>query len=79
LIDGAPSKVGFEAQFAEIRGDIYLAKGETALAIESYQAALDALEEGVGNREFLNVKLQELKATVADAAIVDEGAGGGEM
>jgi len=79
LLDGTPSSVGFEAQFAEIRGDIHLAKGETELAIGSYQAALDALEEGVGNREFLNVKLQELKATVADAANAEEGAGGGEM
>jgi predicted negative regulator of RcsB-dependent stress response len=79
LIDGAPSSVGFEAQFAEIKGDIYLAKGETELAIENYQAALDALEEGVGNREFLIVKLQELKATVADAAIANEDAGGGDM
>ena len=60
LLDGAPSRVGFEAQFAEIRGDIYLAKGETELAMQSYQDALDALEEGVGNRELLNIKLEAL-------------------
>ena len=79
LLDGAQSKGGFEAQFAEIRGEIYLAKGETELAIESFQAALDALEEGVGNRELLNIKLQALGATLAETAVVDDGAGGGEM
>jgi len=79
LIDEAPSKVGFEAQFAEIRGDIYLAKGETDLAIGSYQAALDTLEEGVGNRELLNIKLQALGADATETAGVDDDSGGGEM
>ena len=79
LLDGAPSSVGFEALFAEVRGDIYVAKGETEKAVESYQAALDALEEGVGNRELLTIKLQALTATVAGAANLDDGTGGGEM
>jgi len=79
LIDEAPSEVGFEAQFAEIRGDIYLAKGETDLAIGSYQAALDTLEEGVGNRELLNIKLQALGADATKTAGVDDDSGGGEM
>lgn len=76
LLDGAPSEVGFEAQFAEIRGDIHLANGETALAIESYQASLDALAEGVGNREFLIMKMEALSADLAaatDADAVDRG------
>jgi len=79
LLDEAPSEVGFESQFAEIRGDSYLAKGDTELAIDYYQAALDALEEGVGNRDFLEIKLQSLKTTVADAADIDDADGGGEM
>jgi len=78
LLDGAPSTVGFEAQFAEIRGDIFLAKGETELAIGSYQTAIDALEEGVGNRELLNIKLQALGASIPEADL-GESAGGGEM
>ena len=77
LIDGAPSEVGFEAQFAEIRGDIHLAKGETELAIKSYQASLDTLAEGVGNREFLMIKLEALGADAGDKA--DVAADGGEM
>ena len=79
LLDESPSTVGFEAQFAEIRGDIYLANGESEMAINSYQAALDTLEEGVGNRELLNIKLEALGATQAVAADVDSNADGGEM
>jgi len=79
LIDAAPSSVGFEAQFAEIRGDAYAAKGETDRAVENYQAALDKLEEGVGNRDLLNMKLQALTASVDSAEIPEGEAGGGEM
>ncbi|MGB5291719.1 MAG: tetratricopeptide repeat protein [Lysobacterales bacterium] len=79
LLDEAPSSIGFEAQFAEIRGDIYLSKGETEKAIGSYQEALDSLEEGVGNRELLEIKLEALGATVADATDLRSDAGGGEM
>ncbi len=79
LLEGASSSVGFEALFAEIRGDIFVAKGETAKAIESYQVALDALEEGVGNRDLLDIKIQALSASVEDAASIADDAGGGEM
>jgi predicted negative regulator of RcsB-dependent stress response len=79
LIDGAPSSVGFEAQFAEIRGDVHAARGETDQAVENYQAALDALEEGVGNRDLLTMKIQALTASVENAVIPEEGTGGGEM
>lgn len=79
LLDESPSTNGFEAQFAEIRGDIYLAKGETEMAVTSYREALDALEEGVGNRQFLEIKLQALGASIADAADISTDAGGGEM
>ena len=79
LLDGAPSEVGFEAQFAEIRGDIHLAKGETELAIVSYQASLDALEEGVGSREYLVIKLEALGAGAVASADADGETNGGEM
>ena len=79
LLDESPSAVGFEAQFAEIRGDIYMTNGEAEMAIASYQTALNELEEGVGNREILKIKLEALGATVADAADVDNGVGGGGM
>ncbi len=71
LLEGAHSVIGFEAQFAEIRGDIYLRKGEQEQAIESYQEALSNLEEGVGNRGFLTMKLAALG--------VNDDTGGGDM
>ena len=70
-IDGVKSEAGFESQFAEIRGDIYLAMGESQKAIERYQYSLQELEEGVGNRELLLMKLEALG--------VDAESGGGEM
>lgn len=79
LLDAAPSEVGFEAQFAEIRGDIYLGKGNTGQAIELYRQALGKLEEGVGNRELLIIKLEALGASAADAAEPPVEAGGGDV
>lgn len=75
LIDEAPSEAGFESQFAEIRGDIHLANGATEQAIESYRAALELLEDGVGNRQFLTMKLEALGADGTASDNVD----GGEM
>ena len=79
LLDETPSEVGFEAQFADIRGDIHLAKGETELAIASYQASLDALEEGVGGREYLVIKLEALGAGIVEGTDADSETSGGEM
>ncbi len=75
LLDEAGSEIGFEAQFAEIRGDIYLANGETALAQQSYLTALDLLEERVGNREYLSLKLEALSA---NPAVVENAETGGD-
>lgn len=77
LLNGASSEVGFEAQFAEIRGDIHLAKGEPELAVQSYQASLGLLEDGVGNRQILVIKLEALGAGEEEAADAD--ADGGEV
>lgn len=79
LLDGASSDIGFEAQFAEIRGDIHLANGDTALAIQSYQTSLDTLDEGVGNREYLTVKMEALGADLTPKTEEDQDTGGGEM
>ena len=79
LLDGASSDVGFEAQFAEIRGDIHLARGETELAIQSYQLSLDVVEEGVGNRELLKIKLEALGAGVEENPDSNVNSDGGEM
>jgi len=79
LLDGAASEEGFEAMFAEIRGDIHLANGETELAIQSYQSSLDSTEENVGNRELLKVKLEALGADVTENPEAVAATNGGGM
>ncbi|MFC1778655.1 YfgM family protein [Pseudomonadota bacterium] len=79
LLDGAPSDLGFESLFAEIRGDVHLAKGETELAVASYRTALETLEDGVGNRQLLTMKLEALGAAAESDTSVEDDGGGGEV
>ena len=79
LLDGAASEEGFEAMFAEIRGDIHLANGETELAIQSYRSSLDSTEENIGNRELLKVKLEALGADVTENPEAVAATSGGGM
>lgn len=67
LLNSAPSDSGFIAQFAEIRGDISRMKGEFSEAARYYNEALGALEEGTGNRAFLEVKLEAVGQVVDEA------------
>ena len=76
ILDATGSEQGFEAQFAELRGDIHLARGETDQAIQSYQESLDLLEEGVGNRVYLTIKLEALRSSVDSG---NNASAGGEM
>ncbi|MFT5140276.1 MAG: putative negative regulator of RcsB-dependent stress response [Lysobacterales bacterium] len=64
LLDASPSDVGFEALFAEIKGDIYMLKGQLIEAARYYQLALDSLKSGTGNRAFLEVKLESVGGSV---------------
>jgi predicted negative regulator of RcsB-dependent stress response len=59
-INGETGIEGFEARYAETRGDILHAQGKTDEAIVAYQEALDALEEGTGDRALLVLKLEAL-------------------
>lgn len=72
LIEGDEEVAGFEAAFAEVRGDIHAALGESELAVASYQQALDALEAGVGDRSFLELKIRALGG---EPAVDDAGDG----
>ncbi|MBT8061228.1 MAG: tetratricopeptide repeat protein [Xanthomonadales bacterium] len=60
LLNGAASEQGFEALFAEIRGDVAQVQGRMDEAADFYRQALDSLETGTGNRTYLQVKLDSL-------------------
>jgi predicted negative regulator of RcsB-dependent stress response len=59
-LEGVAGVEGFEAQYAEIHGDILLADGKTEEAAVAYQEALELLDTGVGSRHFLEMKLEAL-------------------
>ncbi len=66
LIQGQTEIAGFEARYAETRGDIFLALGRNQEAIAAYQEALDALESGMGDRDTLELKIESLGVVKAD-------------
>ncbi|GAB1261030.1 YfgM family protein [Aurantivibrio plasticivorans] len=65
----------YEPLFDELRGDIYVAQGESDNAASSYQAALDGLTEGMSQRRnFIQMKMDDLAApAVAKASTEAEG------
>lgn len=59
-INGVADLSGYEARYAETRGDILVVLGRKDEAIEAYQKALELLEEGLGDRYLLVLKLESL-------------------
>ena len=67
ILNGAEDVSGFEARYAEVRGDILFSQGRIDEAIVAYQESLDALEEGAGDRGKLVMKLESMGATVNES------------
>lgn len=67
-LDGTQEIAGFEARYAEVRGDILHALGRDDEAAAAWQEALAALETGVGDRALLVLKLQSVGADIAEEA-----------
>jgi len=65
-LDGAQDISGFEARYAEVRGDIHYSEGRKDEAVSAYLEALDKLESGIGDRGKLVMKLQSLGAEIPD-------------
>jgi predicted negative regulator of RcsB-dependent stress response len=57
----------FEPKYAEVRGDILLAKGDRTGALAEYRKALDATEPGVVDRGLLQLKINDLTTTATQA------------
>jgi len=66
LLEGAADISGFEARFAEVRGDIHFSQGRMAEAESAYVEALNQLEAGVGDRGRLILKLESMGAEIPD-------------
>jgi predicted negative regulator of RcsB-dependent stress response len=71
MINSAASATGFESRFEELRGDVYRVRGDDALALESYERALELSESGIGYRPLLEMKITELAGLEANAAGAD--------
>jgi predicted negative regulator of RcsB-dependent stress response len=65
-LDGADDISGFESRYAEVRGDILFSQGRTDEAAAAYRDSLDLLEEGVGDRGKLVMKLESLGEDVSE-------------
>ena len=59
----------FKATAEELRGDIYVAKKDTAAAAKAYQSAWDTLLERKQERQLLQIKLESVGVLVEDPEI----------
>ncbi|MFT7492012.1 MAG: putative negative regulator of RcsB-dependent stress response [Pseudohongiellaceae bacterium] len=54
----------FASKYADLRGDIYSAKGDIAAAVAAYRQALSDMEDGDGiQRNLIEIKLADLSAS----------------
>jgi len=58
----------FVSQYAEIKGDVYSKRGEPTLASTSYQLALSSTELSGKQREYVQMKLDNLGAVVGSTS-----------
>ena len=66
VLQAAGDISGFEARYAEVRGDIYRAQGRTEEAIAAYLEAVENLEQGVGDRAALVLKIESLGGSLPE-------------
>ena len=66
VLDDVEDITGFEARFAEVRGDIHYDQGRMGEAAAAYLDALDLLEAGAGDRSKLVMKLESMGAEIPE-------------
>ena len=59
----------YDAQYEELKGDLYLAKGDMALARAAYDKAIDL--QGAAASRWLKLKRQNLGASLREAGLVN--------
>ena len=60
MLDAVGNITGFESRYAEVRGDILVSQGDAEAAGVAYQQALDSMEAGTGNRDLIQLKIENL-------------------
>ena len=66
VLDVAPGR--FSARYNEVRGDIHAALGDAGSARAAYNAALNAQETGLVDRNLVQMKLDDLSSSATAAA-----------
>ena len=72
-----PTPVGFDAAFADRRGDVLALQGKKPEAVAEYQRAYKAFDERVEYRRLVEVKLNALGAQVPQQVAVSTAQSGG--
>ena len=72
---GTANQGAFEGRFAEVRGDAYFAKGDTAQALREYRAARAAIGPAQAANDLLDLKINDLAgaATSTPVAAIPKG------
>lgn len=70
---GSADQGGFQARFAEVRGDAYYAKNDHAAALREYQAARAAAGPAVAANDPLDLKINDLAGQTAAPAAAPAG------
>jgi predicted negative regulator of RcsB-dependent stress response len=59
-LSAAQNTGAFAARFHEVRGDAYVAKGDTATALKEYRAARESKVRGVVDTQWLDLQINDL-------------------
>jgi predicted negative regulator of RcsB-dependent stress response len=78
-LDGAETLLGqavtgnaFDPLYTEVRGDVYVARGDIAAANQAYQEALAATAAGSPGQHMLELKYQSTQGASADSGAPQE-------
>jgi len=72
LLNQAVQGSAFDPLYAEVRGDVYVARGNATAANAAYQEALAAIAAGSPGRYLLELKYQSTRLVSADAGALQE-------
>jgi predicted negative regulator of RcsB-dependent stress response len=68
---GTGEEGAFASQYHELRGDAHYALGQAEQARVAYEQALATPEEGVINRDFVTLKLADVRGLIASSAATE--------